>query len=119
MAKPVDVTSPEELRRAVEGAEGGAVLYFWQKGCEPCEASAPQLEELAREHPELTVIKVEDDGGGGSKLCDAYGVQGTPTLFVAKDAKAIEGCVADGRRACGRKLRQVGSVDEIPKVLKR
>ena len=48
----------------------------------------PTLEEIAREHPEYKVVKVDVDAA--PELAEAYGVMSIPTLYVIRDGKAVK-----------------------------
>lgn len=61
-------------------AEGRTLLIdFYADWCGPCRMLAPVVEEIAAEHPELTVCKVNVDAEG--TLAARFGVSSIP--FVA------------------------------------
>ena len=60
-------------------AKGEVLVDFFATWCGPCNMLAPVLEEVAKDHPELTVLKVDVDELGA--LAQRYGVASIPTLI--------------------------------------
>ena len=44
------------------------VINYWAEWCTPCIKEIPELNELAREHPEIAVFGVNYDGATGEQL---------------------------------------------------
>ena len=70
----------------VEGSEKIALLDFYADWCGPCRMVGPVIEEIAREHPELLVGKVNVDEE--PELASAFSVMSIPTLVVLKNGKS-------------------------------
>ena len=62
-----------------------ALLDFYADWCGPCRMVAPIIEEIAREHPEYVVGKINVDES--PELAQRYGVFSIPTLAVVKDGR--------------------------------
>ena len=62
-----------------------ALLDFYADWCGPCRMVAPIIEEIAREHPEYVVGKINVDES--PELAQKYGVFSIPTLAVVKDGR--------------------------------
>lgn len=62
------------------------LLDFWASWCGPCRMMAPVVEEIAAEHPEIRVGKVDVDAE--SELAAQFGVMSIPTLVVMRDGAA-------------------------------
>ena len=62
-----------------------ALLDFYADWCGPCRMVAPIIEEIAREHPEYVVGKINVDEN--PELAQKYGVFSIPTLAVVKDGR--------------------------------
>jgi thiol-disulfide isomerase/thioredoxin len=76
-------------------AERGALVFFWGVGCPHCEEAAPLLDELAAEHPELRIERVEvrRDAAGRARFMrevERLGIEapGVPA-FVYGDAYVL------------------------------
>lgn len=71
--------------------EKKVLLDFWATWCGPCRMVAPIVAEIAEEHPEIIVGKVNVDEE--MELAMAYGIVSIPTLIVLKNgevaAKAV------------------------------
>ncbi len=63
------------------------LLDFYADWCGPCRMVAPILEEIAAEHPEYKVVKVNVDDEPA--LAERYGIMSIPTLIVFKDGEAV------------------------------
>ena len=61
------------------------LLDFYADWCGPCRMVAPIIEEIAREHPEYVVGKINVDES--PELAQRYGVFSIPTLAVVKDGR--------------------------------
>lgn len=61
------------------------LIDFWASWCGPCKMMSPVIDEIATEHDELKVCKVNVDQEQG--LAMRFGVQSIPTFLVFKDGK--------------------------------
>ena len=66
-------------------AKGEVLVDFFATWCGPCNMLAPVLEQVAAEHPELTIAKIDVDELG--ELAQRYGVASIPTLLHFVDGK--------------------------------
>lgn len=56
------------------------LLDFWASWCAPCMMQSPIVDQVAEEHPEIKVGKVNVDEQ--PELASAFAVQSIPTLVV-------------------------------------
>ena len=68
-------------------SKGEVLVDFFATWCGPCNMLGPVLEQVAQEHPELTILKVDVDELGGIAM--KYGVSSIPALFYFKDGKLV------------------------------
>ena len=66
-------------------AQGTAVVDFWADWCGPRRMFSPIIDQLAKEHPELTVGKINVDEN--PELAEKYRVMGIPTLLVFRNGQ--------------------------------
>ncbi|MDD3282192.1 MAG: thioredoxin [Candidatus Cloacimonetes bacterium] len=63
--------------------KGKVILDFWASWCGPCNMLNPIIKELAEEHKELTVGKVNVDDY--PDLAGKHGVMSIPTILFFQD----------------------------------
>ena len=73
----------ENFEQEVLNSDKPVLLDFWASWCGPCRMLAPVLEELAAEHPEYKIGKVNTDEQ--MELATRFNVMSIPALFVMKD----------------------------------
>ena len=67
------------------------LLDFWASWCGPCKMVAPIIDEIAAEHPEIKVGKVNVDAE--SELAIQFKVISIPSLFVIKGGEIVNSSV--------------------------
>ena len=67
--------------------ERPVLLDFYAEWCGPCRMVAPVIEEIASEHPEYAVGKINVDDE--PELAGKYGVYSIPTLVAIKEGKVL------------------------------
>ena len=79
------------FRIEVMNSDKPVLLDFWAPWCGPCRMVAPVVEEIAREHPDIKVGKVNVDEQ--PELASEFGVMSIPTLVVMKNGKIVNQAV--------------------------
>ena len=64
------------------------LVDFWAAWCGPCKMIAPAVEEVAEDHPEIKVCKLNIDDE--PQLAMQYGVMSIPTLMVFKNGEVAQ-----------------------------
>ena len=77
----------ENFHREVMESEKPVLLDFWAPWCGPCRMVVPIIEEIAEEHPELKVAKINVDEE--TELAQQFRVMSIPALFVVKNGKVV------------------------------
>ena len=77
----------ENFKELVLENEKPVLLDFWAAWCGPCRIVGPIIDQIAEEHPELAVGKVDVDAE--QNLAQAFGVSSIPTLVAIKDGKVV------------------------------
>ena len=68
-----------------------ALVDFYATWCGPCKMVAPHLEEIAAEHPEYVIAKVNVDEE--PELGREFGIMSIPALFVLRDGEIVNKAV--------------------------
>lgn len=75
----------QSFKTDVLDSEKPVIVDFWATWCGPCMMLAPVLEEIAAEHPELVVAKVDVDEN--PQLAMAFGISSIPAVILFKEGK--------------------------------
>ena len=63
------------------------IIDFYANWCGPCKRMMPNLEKIAKEHPEIYVVKVNSEDY--RDLTQQYGISSLPTLLFFKNETTI------------------------------
>jgi len=82
-----DRISAEEFNQRVIQAPGTVIVDFYAEWCGPCKRLGPIVEEIARERPDVHVVKVNVDEN--PNLCQTYRIQSIPHLFLFRGGQVV------------------------------
>ncbi len=82
----IEITA-ENFEHEVLNSDKPVLLDFWAIWCGPCMMLSPVVEEVAEEHPEIKVGKVNTDEQPA--LAQKFGITAIPARFVVKDGQIV------------------------------
>ena len=82
----IKITS-ENFESVVLSSEKPVLLDFYADWCGPCKMISPFVEEIANEHPEFLVGKINVDEA--PDLAAKFKIVSIPALFALKDGKIV------------------------------
>ena len=77
----------ENFEEEVLKSDKPVLLDLWATWCGPCRMVGPVIEQIAAEHPEIKVGKINVDEQ--NELAGAFRVMSIPTLVAVKDGKVV------------------------------
>lgn len=81
----VEKITDSNFEEKVLNFKGTVLLDFWATWCGPCRMMSPVVDEIAAEHPEILVGKVNVDEE--EALSARFKIFSIPTFIVLKDGK--------------------------------
>ena len=96
----------KENFESVKASEKPVLVDFYAEWCGPCRMVSPIVDEIAEEHPEYLIGKVNVDNE--SELAREFSVVSIPTLVILKNGKLVKRIV--GARSKAAILEQLASV---------
>lgn len=101
----LSAVTDETFEERVLAASGVVIVDFWADWCPPCKMLEPHLEQLAAEHPEISIVKMDADANPVRTI--EYGALSLPTLKVFVDGRLDRTIVgAKPRAALERELAE-------------
>ncbi|GAA0216249.1 thioredoxin [Selenomonas dianae] len=64
------------------------IVDFWATWCTPCRMLTPILEEVAEEHPEFKICKINVDEA--QEIAERYGVMSMPILIFFENGEIVD-----------------------------
>ena len=86
--KPTMVVTDESFAETVLASDKPVLVDFWASWCGPCKMVAPVLDEIAVEHDEITVAKLDVDANPGT--AQNYRIMSLPTMILFAKGEAVK-----------------------------
>ena len=84
---PIIKVNKNNFENEVLKSDKKVLIDFYADWCGPCRMVGPVLEEIAAEHPEYKICKVNVDEE--NELAASFKVMSIPALFVLENGKVI------------------------------
>ena len=81
------VITKENFKSEVLDAQGTVLVDFWADRCGPCRMLSPIVDQVAEQHSEVKVGKIDIDAQ--PELANQFGVMSIPTLIVFKNGQKV------------------------------
>ena len=81
------VITKENFEAEVLKASGTVLIDFWATWCGPCRMLSPIVDQVAAEHPEVKVGKINVDEQ--PELAQQFDIMSIPTLLVFRNGQKV------------------------------
>ena len=76
------------FKEEIEDHQGLTMIDFWAEWCGPCRLVAPIVDELATEHEDLRVGKLDVDENQSTAI--RFGVRSIPSILFFKNGELVD-----------------------------
>ena len=87
----ITTITKDNFENEIVKADNPVLVDFWASWCGPCRMLSPTIDEIAEEHPEIKVCKINIDDE--AELAIRHGVMSVPTLMVFKNGEIAQTAV--------------------------
>ncbi|MEO5744134.1 MAG: thioredoxin [Terracoccus sp.] len=84
----VSATSDATFEADVLQSDKPVLVDFWAPWCGPCRAVAPILDEIARDHDGVTIVKLNTDENPA--ITGKLGITSIPTMHVYRNGEIVK-----------------------------
>jgi len=83
----VNEISAEQFPQEVDQENGKVLIDFYAPWCAPCKMIAPVVEQIAQDHTDIKVLKINADNS--QALMAKFGIRGIPTLLLINNGELV------------------------------
>ncbi len=87
----ITTITKDNFEKEIVKADKPVLVDFWASWCGPCRMLSPTIDEIAEEHPEIKVCKINIDDE--AELAIRHGVMSVPTLMLFKNGEIAQTAV--------------------------
>ena len=87
----ITTITKDNFEKEIVKADKPVLVDFWASWCGPCRMLSPTIDEIAEEHPEIKVCKINIDEE--AELAIRHGVMSVPTLMLFKNGEIAQTAV--------------------------
>ena len=87
----ITTITKDNFENEIVKADKPVLVDFWASWCGPCRTLSPTIDEIAEEHPEIKVCKINIDDE--AELAIRHGVMSVPTLMIFKNGEIAQTAV--------------------------
>ena len=84
----IHISSVEEFKKEILEHKGVSVVDFRAERCGPCRMLGPIIEQLAEDHKNVKIAKVNVDEQ--QQLAATFQISSIPVVFFLKDGQVVE-----------------------------
>ena len=87
----ITTITKDNFENEIVKADKPVLVDFWASWCGLCRMLSPTIDEIAEEHPEIKVCKINIDDE--AELAIRHGVMSVPTLMIFKNGEIAQTAV--------------------------